>query len=299
MQPKVIEITNRIIERSQNNRQRYLGRIKQAGKSRRARTTLPCGNLAHGFAACSSSNKSDLTGSEKANVAIVSAYNDMLSAHQPYQDYPKRIKAAIEANGGVAQFAGGATSDNNYLYRGEANVDTRSYAAYSQLSWDWTDRTVLTAGLRYSYDEKKGNDNTFVQYVGDPDDPVVFRSADDDWDKFTWRLGVDHILADTHFLYGVIASGYRSGGFNFQKPTSSPLVDVVKPEQIISYEIGYKGVMWDNRINLSSSIYYYDYDDLQVLKQDGVEGIGLNTFVNADQANAWGVELESQALVTQ
>jgi phosphogluconate dehydratase len=109
MQPKVIEITNRIIERSQDNRQRYLERIKQAGQSRRARTTLPCGNLAHGFAACSSSNKSDLTGGEKANVAIVPAYNDMLSAHQPCQYYPKRIKAAIEANGGVAQFAGGCT----------------------------------------------------------------------------------------------------------------------------------------------------------------------------------------------
>ena len=123
MQPKVIEITNHIIERSQDNRRRYLARIKQAGQSRRARTTLPCGNLAHGFAACSSSNKSDLTGGEKANVAIVSAYNDMLSAHQPYQDYPKRIKAAIDANGGVAQFAGGVPAMCDGITQGEAGME--------------------------------------------------------------------------------------------------------------------------------------------------------------------------------
>ena len=158
------------------------------------------------------------------------------------------------------------------------------------------EQTVLTAGLRYSYDEKKGGDNTFVQFVGDPSDPTVYRTKEDDWDKWTWRLGVDHFLTQDHFLYGFIATGYRSGGFNFQKPTASPEVDVVKPEEILSYEIGYKGAMLERRLNLSSSVYYYDYQDLQVIKQDVVEGIGLNTFVNADKARAMGVELEAQAL---
>ncbi len=190
-------------------------------------------------------------------------------------------------------------SDNNFLYRGEANVDTRSYATYGQLSWDWTERTVLTAGLRYSYDDKKGNDNTFVQFVGDPENPVVFRAEDDNWDEITWRLGIDHQLSDDHFLYGFIATGYRSGGFNFQKPTASPEVDVVEPESLLSYEVGYKGVALDNRANIAVSAYYYDYEDLQVIKQDVVEGIGLNTFVNADSANAWGVEFESKLLVTE
>ncbi|MCB1844240.1 MAG: TonB-dependent receptor, partial [Halioglobus sp.] len=193
---------------------------------------------------------------------------------------------------------GRPVSDNNFLYRGEANVDSRSYAAYSQLSWNWTEATVLTAGLRYSYDEKKGNDNTFVQFVGNPDDPVVFRAQDDSWDEITWRLGVDHFLNDNHFLYGFIATGYRSGGFNFQKPTASTEVDVVEPESLLSYEIGYKGTLWENRANLAVSAYYYDYEDLQVIKQDVVEGIGLNTFVNADKANAWGLEVEGRLLAT-
>ncbi len=76
-------------------------------------------------------------------------------------------------------------------------------------------RRSLTAGLRYSYDEKKGNDNTFVQYVGDPDNPTVYRAEDDSWDKWTWRLGADHYLTPDQFLYAFVATGYRSGGFNF------------------------------------------------------------------------------------
>jgi iron complex outermembrane recepter protein len=76
-------------------------------------------------------------------------------------------------------------SDDNYLFRGAAHVDTRSYASYGQLEWHWTDKTSLTFGLRYSYDEKKGGDNTFVQFVGDPDNPTVYRKQDDNWDKWT------------------------------------------------------------------------------------------------------------------
>jgi iron complex outermembrane receptor protein len=195
-----------------------------------------------------------------------------------------------------AGIIGKPVSDDNYLYRGDAHVDTTSYASYGQLEWNWTEKTLLTFGLRYSYDEKKGGDNTFVQFVGDPDDPTVYRQQEDNWDKWTWRVGVDHFLTPEHFLYGFIATGYRSGGFNFQKPTSSPVVDVVKPEEILSYEIGYKGAMLDNRLNLELSTYYYDYQDLQVIKQDVVEGIGLNTFVNADKARAMGVELAVKAL---
>ncbi|MEZ5572973.1 MAG: TonB-dependent receptor [Halioglobus sp.] len=218
--------------------------------------------------------------SDEEQVVSYREYNDQLMQMYSY----------------FAGFINKPVSDDNYLFRGDAHVDTRSYASYGQLEWDWTQETKLTAGLRYSYDDKSGRDNTFVQFVGDPDDPTVYRNQSDHWDKWTWRLGIDHFLTQEHFLYGYIATGYRSGGFNFQKPTSSPEVDVVKPEEILSYEVGYKGTMLDNRLNVSSSIYYYDYQNLQVIKQDVVEGIGLNTFVNADKARAMGFELEVLAL---
>lgn len=190
-------------------------------------------------------------------------------------------------------------SDDNFLYNGEATVDTRSYAVYGQTTWDWTEDTLLTLGLRWSLDEKRGNDNTFVQFVGDPDDPTIFRSQDDEWDEVTWRVGIDHNLDENHFLYGFVATGYRSGGFNFQKPSDNTDVDVVEPEHLTSFEVGYKGVLWDGRANLSVSAFYYDYQDLQVLKRDVVNGIGLNTFVNAEEATAMGLEVEWQALLTE
>ena len=194
---------------------------------------------------------------------------------------------------------GKPVSVDNVLYRGEADLDTQSYAVYGQATWDWTANTVLTAGLRYSEDHKKGGDNTFVQFVGDLDAPTVFRKEEDDWSQYTWRLGVDHTLDENQFLYAFIATGYRSGGFNLQKPTSSQEVDVVGPEDLRSIELGYKASVLDKRMSLSAAAYYYDYKDLQVLKQDVVEGVGLNAFENADEANAWGVELEMMALLGQ
>ena len=198
-----------------------------------------------------------------------------------------------------AGFIGGApVSDEGYLYRGESNVDTTSYAAYGQMTYDFSVQTVLTLGLRYSYDEKDGTDNTFVQYVGDPTDPTVYRSIKDDWDQVTWRIGVDHFFNDDHFIYGFAATGYRSGGFNLLTPTASTDVNVVDPEELLSFEVGYKGSFWDKRLNFTGAAYYYDYTDLQVLKSDVVEGVTLSTFENASEAEAWGLEAEVIALLT-
>lgn len=123
MNPKIVAITNRIIERSISNRSRYLERIAQSKGAKPHRTSLPCGNLAHGFAACSATEKQDLTKAQKSNIAIVSAYNDMLSAHQPYETYPQQIKQVITAHGGVAQFAGGVPAMCDGVTQGEPGME--------------------------------------------------------------------------------------------------------------------------------------------------------------------------------
>ena len=79
--PELRAVTNDVIERSQKSRATYLARVNDAMLEGRQRGVLACGNLAHGFAACSADDKADLTGNKKDNIAIVSAYNDMLSAH--------------------------------------------------------------------------------------------------------------------------------------------------------------------------------------------------------------------------
>jgi phosphogluconate dehydratase len=107
MHPVLEKVTEQIIERSRDSRSAYLARIDAAIANGPQRTNLPCANLAHGFAVCSATEKDDLSHAVKANVGIISAYNDMLSAHEPYQHYPDLIKQTIREAGGVAQFAGG------------------------------------------------------------------------------------------------------------------------------------------------------------------------------------------------
>ena len=189
--------------------------------------------------------------------------------------------------------------EDGYLFRGEAAIETTSYAAYGQMNWDMTLDTILTLGLRYTYDEKDASDNYFVQWVGDPDDPTVYRDIKDDWNKVTWRVGVDHFFNDDHFVYGFAATGYRSGGFNLMTPTGADQVGAVDPEDLLSFEIGYKGTFWDQRLNLTTAVYLYDYEDLQVLRSDIVEGVPLTVYENAEEAEAWGVEMELVALLTE
>ena len=98
-------------------------RIGGAARRRPARLDLGCANLAHGFAACESSAKDDLRSDVKANVAIVSSYNDMLSAHQPYETFPRAIKEAVAAAGAVAQFAGGAPAMCDGVTQGHAGME--------------------------------------------------------------------------------------------------------------------------------------------------------------------------------
>ena len=107
MNPIIQTVTNTIIERSKPYRAVYLQRLTDAESKGVNRTALGCSNLAHGFAACSNSDKALLTDDIAPNIAIISAYNDMLSAHQPFEAFPAIIKHALRQRGATAQFAGG------------------------------------------------------------------------------------------------------------------------------------------------------------------------------------------------
>src|SRR5688572_15012373 len=107
VRPGIEAVTQRIVERSASSRRRYLDQIRKAADPEPRRRHLPCANLAHGFAACDATDKSVLASGRIPNLAIVTAYNDMLSAHQPFHDYPQKIKAALAKVGAVAQVAGG------------------------------------------------------------------------------------------------------------------------------------------------------------------------------------------------
>ncbi len=124
--PVVVDVTARIAERSAQTRHAYLERMRSLVRQDVRRAALPCANLAHGFAACAPEDKLTLRivdGPAKPNIAIVSAYNDLLSAHQPYETYPALLKAAVREAGGVAQFAGGVPAMCDGITQGRDGME--------------------------------------------------------------------------------------------------------------------------------------------------------------------------------
>ena len=120
---RVGEVTERIIARSRPSRQAYLARIDSAAAKGPARKRLGCANFAHGFAACAAGDKEALREGTGPNLAIVTAYNDMLSAHQPYARFPDLIKEAARAAGGTAQVAGGVPAMCDGVTQGEKGME--------------------------------------------------------------------------------------------------------------------------------------------------------------------------------
>ncbi|MBF8721598.1 MULTISPECIES: phosphogluconate dehydratase [Pseudomonas] len=123
MHPRILEVTERLVERSRATRERYLELIRGAASDGPMRASLQCANFAHGVAGCGAQDKQSLRMMNAANVAIVSAYNDMLSAHQPYQHFPEQIKQALREIGSVGQFAGGVPAMCDGVTQGEPGME--------------------------------------------------------------------------------------------------------------------------------------------------------------------------------
>jgi phosphogluconate dehydratase len=126
LHPTVSAVTARIVARSHARRAAYLARIRAARGSKVQRSQLSCTNLAHAIAAAPSAAKlmlKEVTPRSRPNLAIVSAYNDMLSAHQPLGAYPAWIKEAAQAAGATAQFAGGVPAMCDGVTQGQAGME--------------------------------------------------------------------------------------------------------------------------------------------------------------------------------
>lgn len=123
MHPTIIAVTERIARRSLDLRADYLRQIRDNADNKPQRTELSCGNLAHGFAACEESDKNRIRLMNAANIGIVTAYNDMLSAHQPYAEYPEKLKHYIREMGSTAQVAGGVPAMCDGVTQGQPGME--------------------------------------------------------------------------------------------------------------------------------------------------------------------------------
>ncbi len=123
MNSTIQRVTERIQQRSEASRNGYLARIRNAADDGPSRGSMSCSNLAHAMAAGSNIEKKALSGNTVPNIGIVSAYNEMLSAHQPFDTYPAVIKDAAAKQGAVAQFAGGVPAMCDGVTQGQDGMD--------------------------------------------------------------------------------------------------------------------------------------------------------------------------------
>ncbi|HRO16385.1 MAG TPA: dihydroxy-acid dehydratase, partial [Paracoccus sp. (in: a-proteobacteria)] len=137
----IARVTDRIRERSADSRAAYLAKIARAAKGGPRRAHLACGNQAHAYAAMP--GKADMAGTDRPNIGIVTAYNDMLSAHQPYEHYPGLIRRAAQAAGATAQVAGGVPAMCDGVTQGRAGMELSLFSR---------DVIALAAGIAMSHD---------------------------------------------------------------------------------------------------------------------------------------------------
>lgn len=196
---------------------------------------------------------------------------------------------------------GGPGLDQLSDYQANQENDSTSWAVYGQATWPVNERLNVTAGLRYSYEEKKilvSNERFsgigLLLQVFDPTE------AEEDWDNVSGRLAVDYSFTDDVMAYGSIATGFKTGGFTGAASTQERATTPFEEETAISYEVGLKGLWANRRLQTNIAAFFTDYEDLQVTRFFQPEGGTFGEFIteNAGEAEIWGIELEFVALLT-
>src|SRR5687768_5375404 len=120
---RIRDVTERIRERSRSSRAEYVARMRENREASATRSRLSCTNLAHGFAASTAEDKDALKALRWPNIAIVTSYNDVLSAHQPFERYPGLIRVAAREAGATAQVEGGTPAMCDGVTQGQTGME--------------------------------------------------------------------------------------------------------------------------------------------------------------------------------
>jgi iron complex outermembrane receptor protein len=190
-------------------------------------------------------------------------------------------------------------------------VDTKSHAAFADVSYDFTEKLRASAGLRYTKDEKEGGvyrqNFTGIHsplFGNDAAIPGLVRSNytnERDFDKVTPRVSVSYDFTDDLTTYVAYSEGFKSGGFDMRGDVvlTPETVDGYDPETAKSYEVGLKGSAWDGRASFNLAAFYSDYSDQQITRQQPTVAGGIASFVdNAGSSTIQGLELEGAVQFT-
>jgi iron complex outermembrane receptor protein len=175
------------------------------------------------------------------------------------------------------------------------DAQTASWALFGDATWPVSDQINVFGGLRYSKDKKDYALNNL-------DSTALLRAstrysidASHEWDKLTWRIGGDFSPSDDVMLYGVISTGFKSGGYQDTPSTAASATTPFNPENATLYELGAKTTLLDRRLTWNTSIYQTDYKDLQVRSTRGFDTITTN----AGTARIRGLETSLDARLSQ
>ena len=160
--------------------------------------------------------------------------------------------------------------------------ETDSIAVYGQSTYSFTDQLRLTLGLRYTEDERERyGEERFI--AGGMPVIVIPADGEESFEELTWRVALDYDVAENMLLFATYNRGFKSGLFNTLD--TNP---VIEPEIIDAYEIGFKSTLMDGAMRLNGSVFFYDYQDLQLQAVIGTQAI----LVNAADSEVFGAELE-------
>lgn len=195
----------------------------------------------------------------------------------------------------AAGFFGANLLDYRFTNYGYGN--TKSYAVYGQTTVpldDFVEGLQLTVGLRYTLDEKKWLDSrTETESPAGAVITNVFPTDETDWNDVTPKLTLDYKRNNTMY-YFTYAEGYRAGMYNLSGPQEILARGAVDPEQLTDFEIGTKSDFMDGRVRLNTSLWFYEFEDIQVNRVDtgGGAGSGIAASIqNAAEAEVLGAEV--------
>lgn len=248
-------------------------------------------------------------------------YSQELRLASPRSDRFNWIVGAYYFNDSNHNYSATATAypvsaTNRALTYSEYQQETESRAAFGSLTYNFTDRFAISAGLRYT-SEKVGIDLETLSSVSTVNGTVPFTSGNwwrvdqaelglqtvasqheaNTWNNLGYDFTPQYQINENQLAYARIASGYRSGNYAGGSSVNLPAV-VVDPEKLTAYEIGYKSEWLDGRLSLNAAAYYYDYKDIQLTVNRVVDGNFRSILANAGQGEVKGIELEVRAQLT-
>ncbi|MEM1143703.1 MAG: TonB-dependent receptor, partial [Pseudomonadota bacterium] len=185
---------------------------------------------------------------------------------------------AANQSAGATSFQTGSTAD----------IQNTTIAVFGQASYDFSDKLTVTAGLRYTDDEKDAINVRFTDGV--PTEFLPEINLEDD--NVSWDLSFSYSVTDASRLYGRVAAGFRAPTIQ-DRLEDDPAVTTADSETILSYEIGYKGEL--ERLRYNAAAFYYVIDDIQLTAVGGADN--STTLLNGEEGTGYGFELEAEYIV--